>query len=58
MLESVGVPAKFANLVADSEAKSASLGELYTPSRDLSGLIGHPTTTLAAAVAIALPRYV
>jgi NAD(P)H dehydrogenase (quinone) len=56
MLESVGVPAKFANLVADSDAKAASLGELYTPSRDLSGLIGHPTTTLAAAVAIALPR--
>ena len=56
MLESVGVPAKFANLASDSDAKSASHGELYTKSRDLSGLIGHPTTTLAAAVAAALPR--
>ena len=56
MLESLGVPTKFANLAADSDAKAASHGELYTKSRDLSGLIGHPTTTLAAAVAAALPR--
>jgi NAD(P)H dehydrogenase (quinone) len=56
LLESVGVPHKFANLLADSETKAASHGELYTASRDLSGLIGHPTTTLAAAVAAALQR--
>jgi NAD(P)H dehydrogenase (quinone) len=55
MLESVGLPAKLAYLIADSDAKAASHGELYTPSRDLSGIIGHPTTTLAAAVAAALP---
>jgi NAD(P)H dehydrogenase (quinone) len=55
MLESVGLPAKLAHLIADSDAKAASHGELYTASRDLSGLIGHPTTTLAAAVAAALP---
>jgi NAD(P)H dehydrogenase (quinone) len=56
MLESVGLPPKFAHLIADSDTKAASHNELYTPSRDLSGLIGHPTTTLAAAVAAALPR--
>jgi NAD(P)H dehydrogenase (quinone) len=56
LLESVGVPATFANLVADSDVKAASRNELYTASHDLSGLIGHPTTTLAAAIAAALPR--
>jgi NAD(P)H dehydrogenase (quinone) len=55
MLESVGLPAKLAYLIADSDAKAASHGELYTPSRDLSGIIGRPTTTLAAAVAATLP---
>lgn len=55
MLESVGLPAKLAYLIADSDVKAASHGELYTPSRDLSGIIGHPTTTLAAAVVAALP---
>jgi NAD(P)H dehydrogenase (quinone) len=56
MLESVGLPAKLAYLIADSDVKAASHDELYTASRDLSGLMGHPTTTLAAAVAAALPR--
>ena len=56
MLESVGLPAKLAHLIADSDTKAASHGELYTASRDLSRLIGRPTTTLAAAVAAALPR--
>jgi NAD(P)H dehydrogenase (quinone) len=56
MLESVGLPPKFANLIADSDTKAASHGELFTASHDLSSLIGHPTTTLAAAVAVALPR--
>ena len=55
LLEKVGVPSKFASLIADSDAKAATHGELYTASRDLSGLIGRPTTTLAAAVATALP---
>jgi NAD(P)H dehydrogenase (quinone) len=56
LLESVGLPAKLAGLVADSDVKAASHGELYTASRDLSGLMGRPTTTFAAAIAAALPR--
>jgi len=56
MLESVGLAAKLALYVADSDAKSASHDVLYTASRDLSGLMGRPTTTLAAAIAAALPR--
>ena len=56
ILEDIGLPAEVANLVADSDAKAASHGELYTESRDLSRLIGRPTTTLAAAVAAGLPR--
>jgi len=55
VLENVGLPSRFAQLIADSDTKAASHGELYTPSRDLSGLIGRPTTSLAAAVAAALP---
>jgi NAD(P)H dehydrogenase (quinone) len=56
LLESVGLPAKLAGLIADSDAKAASHGELYTASRDLSGLIGRPTTTLATAITASLPR--
>jgi len=56
MLESVGLPAKLAAYVADSDAKAASHNELFTASRDLSGLIGRPTTTMAAAIAAGLPR--
>jgi NAD(P)H dehydrogenase (quinone) len=55
ILEQAGLPRELANFVADSD-KKASQGELYTTSRDLSGLIGHPTTPLAAAVAATLPR--
>jgi NAD(P)H dehydrogenase (quinone) len=56
VLESVGLPAYLAHLLADSDTKSASHGEFFTSSRDLSGLIGRPTTTFAAAIAAALPR--
>jgi NAD(P)H dehydrogenase (quinone) len=55
ILESVGLPADLASFVADSDTK-ATQGELDTSSRDLSGLIGHPTTTLAAAVGAALAQ--
>ena len=55
ILESVGLPADLASFVADSDTK-ATQGELDTTSRDLRGLIGHPTTTLAAAVGAALPQ--
>lgn len=54
-LESAGLPPGVANLVADSDTK-ARRGELDTDSRDLSALIGHPTTRLPAAVATALRR--
>jgi len=54
LLESVGLPATIARYVADSDAKAASHDELYTASRDLSGLIGHPTTTFGEAIAVAL----
>ena len=56
MLEGFGLPAKLALLLADSDAKNATDEELYTPSHDLSVLIGRPTTPLAAAVAAGLPR--
>jgi NAD(P)H dehydrogenase (quinone) len=56
MLESVGLPAHVAHLLADSDTKSASRGEFYTASHDLSRLMGRPTTTLANAIAAALPR--
>jgi NAD(P)H dehydrogenase (quinone) len=55
ILESIGLPADLASFLADSGTK-ASQGELDTTLRDLSDLIGHPTTTLATAVAAALPR--
>lgn len=56
MLESVGLPAYVANLLADSDVKSASRGEFYTASHDLTRLMGRPTTTFADAIAAALPR--
>lgn len=48
-----GLPEGFAQLLADSDAKAAK-GELETKSKDLSKLIGRPTTTLADAVKKAL----
>ncbi len=56
MLESFGLPAKIAQFVADADAKARTDDELYTPSRDLSALIGRPTTPIAVAIADALPR--
>jgi NAD(P)H dehydrogenase (quinone) len=55
MLESFGLPARLALLIADADAKAVK-GALYIASRDLSGLIGRPTTTFAAAITAALPR--
>jgi NAD(P)H dehydrogenase (quinone) len=55
ILESIGLPAELAGLVADADER-AGQGELYTTSRDLSKLIGRPTTALAAAIAARLPR--
>ena len=52
-LESVGLPAGLAAMLADSEA-GAAVGGLDDASQTLSQLIGRPTTTLAAAVRAAL----
>lgn len=48
-----GLPAPVAELLADSDV-GASRGELDSTSRDLSTLLGRPTTPLATAVAAAL----
>jgi NAD(P)H dehydrogenase (quinone) len=52
-LMSFGLPAELAAILADADAQAAH-GELETKSRDLSTLIGRPTTTLKQAVADAL----
>lgn len=52
-LLSFGLPAELAELLADSDTHVAK-GELDSQSHDLSGLIGRPTTPLAAAVAAVL----
>lgn len=52
-LQSIGLPEIFAAIYADSDAKAAN-GSLYDESRQLSRLIGRPTTTMAQSVAIAL----
>lgn len=49
VLESVGLPAPFAAVLASSDAGLAR-GELEDHSRTLSGLIGRPTTPLATAL--------
>ena len=48
-----GLPPGLAALLADSDAGAAK-GALFDDSRDLSGLIGRPTTSLAASVGKAL----
>lgn len=53
ILESFGLPPKFAGLLADADAQAAQ-GALYDDSRTLSRLIGRPTTPMAATVAAAL----
>lgn len=52
-LESFGLPAGFAALLADSD-EGASKGGLFDDSHTLSQLIGRSTTTMAASVAEAL----
>lgn len=48
-----GLPEFLAELLANSDS-GASRGALFDQSRQLNGLIGRPTTTLAAAVSAAL----
>lgn len=52
-LEGFGLPAGFAAVLADSDARAAE-GALYDESRTLSRLIGRPTTPMAETVAAAL----
>lgn len=53
-LVDAGVPEPFARVLADSD-RGIARGELFTDSADLRRLIGRPTTTLADALAAALP---
>lgn len=53
LLLKVGLPAEFAELLADSDAAAAK-GALFDDSRTLSGLIGHGTGPIAASLAQAL----
>ena len=52
-LAGFGLPAHVANLLAEADADT-SAGALYDGSRTLSKVTGHPTTSLADAVAAAL----
>jgi NAD(P)H dehydrogenase (quinone) len=53
MLEGFGLPRPLAEVIADIDA-GIKRGDVLSDSGDLSRLIGHPTTTLAAAIAAAL----
>jgi len=53
ILESVGLPAPVAALLADSDAAAAK-GALQDEGRQMSRLIGRPTTPMAVSVAAAL----
>jgi len=49
VLLSFGLPAGLANLLADSDA-GAAVGGLYSEQKDLSRLIGRPTTSLVESI--------
>ena len=49
-LVGAGLPEALANILADSDI-GASKGQLYSKSKDLSNLIGRPTTTLKDVIA-------
>lgn len=53
ILQSFGLPAGFATVLADCDLQAAS-GALFDDSRTLSALIGRPTTPVAATIAAAL----
>ena len=54
-LVGAGLPEIFATLYADSDAGAAK-GALFDDGRQLSALIGHPTTPLATVIAAALKK--
>ncbi|KJZ67641.1 SDR family oxidoreductase [Pseudomonas fluorescens] len=53
VLIGLGLPAEFAGLFADSDAAAAK-GDLFDDSRQLSELLGRPTTPIAQSVSAAL----
>jgi NAD(P)H dehydrogenase (quinone) len=53
LLVGVGVPAPFAEILADSD-RAAAGGALYVPRTDLEALLGHPVTPLATSIKAAL----
>ncbi|WP_369920031.1 SDR family oxidoreductase [Marinomonas polaris] len=53
ILVSVGLPEGFAAVLADSEARAAK-GGLFSDSKDLSTLIGRPTTSIEDSIKAAL----
>ncbi|KPN91360.1 SDR family oxidoreductase [Pseudomonas nunensis] len=53
VLIGLGLPAEFAGLLADSDAAAAK-GDLFDDSRQLSELLGRPTTLIAQSVSAAL----
>jgi NAD(P)H dehydrogenase (quinone) len=55
VLLSLGLPQMTVDVIIDAD-RNAITGDLDSSSRDLSGLIGRPTTTLSDAVKIALLR--
>jgi NAD(P)H dehydrogenase (quinone) len=55
-LQADGLPEEYAALYAESDARAAE-GCLYDESRQLSGLVGRPTTTMAQSVAAALASF-
>jgi NAD(P)H dehydrogenase (quinone) len=55
VLVGVGVPAPFAEILADSDRNAAD-GALFTPVTDLETLLGRPVTPLATAIAAALGK--
>lgn len=55
ILVGVGIPEGFANVLSDSDV-GASKGDLYSESKDLTNLIGRPTTTLEDAIRKALNK--
>lgn len=52
-LQTIGLPEAFAELFAESDSKAAK-GALYDDSRQLSRLIGRPTTSITQSVAEAI----
>ena len=52
-LESAGVPAAYAEILADGD-RGVAAGDLFDDSGTLSALIGRPTTSLSDAVKLAL----